>query len=115
MIVLLCADEQDAQRFRALTNTDQAVLAMSGADVPDGIAAGARVLRSNRWAHNERAIDALRALAERVPLVDPTGLLGNVDRREGARSTQPWGSPPVGGSFESDSHKIAMRRRAGGA
>lgn len=115
MIILLAADSDDARRWydRAGRPDVPVVTVLRAVDVrADVIEPGARIVRTRRWPYSQRTVSALQALHARVGLVDPTGLLGPEDRRLGARSTQPWGSPPVGGSLEAARNVPAKRRRS---
>lgn len=99
MIVLLAASHVDALAWRERTGTPEADvhLIVAGADPRlDRIEAGARVVRTGKWVYDQRTVGALASLHTRIGLVDPTGLLGPVDRREGARTTAPAETPVVG-------------------
>jgi hypothetical protein len=100
VIILLAADYDDARRWDDDAQLDEeSILIAEPRDVQahaKQLAAGARIVRTDRWQYNSAVVGALQALATRVPIADPTGLLGPIDRREGARSTEPAGTPPIG-------------------
>lgn len=100
MIILLAADYDDARRWDdAAQLDDEAILITSAADVQacaKRIPPGARIIITDRCSPSQGIISALQTLHARIGLVDPTGLLGPIDRSAGARSTTPTQTPPVG-------------------
>lgn len=100
MILLLAADYQDARRWDdAAQLDDEAILITEAADVQahaKHITSGARIIVTDRCSPSQGIISALQVLHARVGLVDPTGLPGPIDRREGARRTDSGRTPPAG-------------------
>jgi hypothetical protein len=100
VILLLAADYDDARRWDdAAQLDDEAILITSAGDVQactERIEPGARIMRTDLWPHDERIISALKSLAVRVPLADPTGLLGPILHSPDARTREPFGTKPIG-------------------
>lgn len=98
VIVLLAADQADARRHRDNAPPGETVVwIIEAAEVrADIIEAGARIHRTDLWPYNSRVVAALAALHRRIGLVDPTGLLGPIEQSPGARTREPFGTPPVG-------------------
>lgn len=83
MIILLAYDYDDARRWDDATQLDEeSILIAEPGDVHKHarrFTPGARIVRTDRWQYHAGIVGALQALRTRVPLVDPTGLLGPVD------------------------------------
>ena len=113
MILLLAADYDDARRWDdAAQLDDEAILIATAADVQacaKRITPGARIIVTDRCSPSQGIISALQALHARIGLVDPTGLLGPIDRRDGARSTAPERTPPAGTALAVE--RAHLRRR----
>lgn len=110
MILLLCRDDDDAVRYLTEVHTagqHQVVAVHRVADLQPGlIEPGARIHRTESAPCGQQLISALQRIALRVPLVDPTGLLGPIDRREGARSVEPERTPPTGAALAAERAKL---------
>jgi hypothetical protein len=83
VIILLAADYDDARRWDDATGfEEESILIAEARDVQahaTQLAGGARIVRTDRWQYNSAIVGALQALATRVPIADPTGLLGPIN------------------------------------
>jgi hypothetical protein len=94
-VILLAADGDDANRWiDRYGDRDNTWIVHNRVTTFDGLPSGARIVRTDAWRYDPAAVSALRALHQRTPLVDPTGVLGPVDpdRRRPATGTPPMGA-----------------------
>jgi hypothetical protein len=99
VIILLCRDDDDAERYCTHVHTAGGpVLAVYRPEHLETatILPGARIHRTEFASCGQALVSALQRIAARVPIVDPTGLLGPILHSPGARTREPWGTPPVG-------------------
>jgi hypothetical protein len=78
-VIILTHDVLMPGSLAGFGNPVAMVVATTAAQLPGRLAPGRwTIVRRDRWQHDERALNALRVLAQQpgIELIDPTGLLG---------------------------------------